>query len=58
MPRRSKRWAVRATAPETAIPAAPIAMYVTGSQADPYVSRNMALATMPSNAAITPNATA
>ena len=25
MPRRSKRWAVRATAPETAIPAAPIA---------------------------------
>ena len=26
MPRRSKRWAVRAIAPETAIPAAPIAM--------------------------------
>ena len=34
MPTRSKRCAVRATAPDTTIPAAPIAMYVTGSQAD------------------------
>ena len=32
---RSNRCAARATAPETRIPATPIAMYVTGSQADP-----------------------
>ena len=51
----SKRCALCAIVPDTTTPAMPMAMYVTGSQPGPYASRNMALATMPSRAAMAPN---
>ena len=57
-PTRSNRCAVRATAPDTTIPATPMAMYVAGSHPAPYASRNIALATTPSSAAIAPNSRA
>ena len=54
---RSKRRALRATAAETAAPAAPMTTYVSGSHCAPYASRNIVFATTPSSAATMPNTT-